>query len=274
MNSATFDPARNLTLYFRCNRAGSKNFVFVRSNGSAYSFIYTDDLELNIYRNQGDKKKLISLTYISGLVLNSNTLTASITSALSNINEGEYYWELYRTDLEKTWLCGDAIFHNGKFDGVENDSETITVTEDGEDILITIQEGPTAATQSEVNAGSGSGYVTPETLAAYTDPARVQTVVSAATVTPSADSDDEVKVTSQAQSLIIANPSGTPTDGQGICINLKDNGVQRAITFGDKYRAFSISLPTVTTAGKWMRFAVIYNSTDEEWDVLPYVVEI
>ena len=88
MKEATFDPAKELTLYFRCNRAGSKDFVFVRTDGTAYSFIY-DELELNIYKNQGDKKKLISLTHVSGIVLNSNTVTASITKALSNIPEGE-----------------------------------------------------------------------------------------------------------------------------------------------------------------------------------------
>lgn len=143
MKEATFDPAKELTLYFRCNRAGSKDFVFTYSNGTAYSFIY-DELELNIYRNQGDKKKLISLTHVSGITLNSNTVTASITKALSNIPEGEYYWELYRTDLEKTWLTGDAIFHNGKFDGVGTSTETITVTEDGDDINITIEDPNTS----------------------------------------------------------------------------------------------------------------------------------
>lgn len=243
MNSATFDPARNLTLYFRCNRAGSKNFVFVRSGGSAYSFIYTDDLELNIYRNQGDKKKLISLTYISGLVLNSNTLTASITSALSNINEGEYYWELYRTDLEKTWLCGDAIFHNGKFDGVENDSETITVTEDGEDVLITISDSNPLIS-------------------------RVQSVVSSATVTPNADSDDGVKITAQAEALILANPSGTPTEMQGIVIRIKDNGTARAISYGNKYRVIGTTLPTTTVINKTIYIAIVYNLTDTKWDVI------
>lgn len=137
MKEATFDPARELTLYFRCNRAGSKNFVFTHSDGTAYSFIY-DELELNIYKNQGDKKKLISLNHVFGIALSSNTVTASITKALSNIPEGEYYWELYRTDLEETWLTGDAIFHNGKFDGVTTDSESITVIENGEAINITV----------------------------------------------------------------------------------------------------------------------------------------
>jgi len=143
---ATFDPAKELTLYFRVNRAGSITFTFVYSDGTAYSFIY-DELELNIYRNQGDKKKLISLTHVSGIVLNGNEVTASITKALSNITEGEYYWELYRTDLEKTWLTGDAIFHNGKFDGVTSASESITVNEDGDDITITVTDANTSLLQ-------------------------------------------------------------------------------------------------------------------------------
>lgn len=243
MRQATFDPARDLTLYFRCNRAGSKDFVFVRSNGSAYSFIYTDDLELNIYKNQGDKKKLISLTYISGLSLNVNTLTATITSSISNINEGEYYWELFRTDLEKTWLCGDAIFHNGKFDGVLNDSETITVTEDGEDILITIQDNNPLIS-------------------------RVQSVTSAATVTPNADEDDAVKITAQATALLLANPSGTPTEMQGIVIRIKDNGTARAITYGNQYREIGTTLPTTTVISKTIYLAIVWNATDSKWDVI------
>lgn len=153
MKEATFDPARELTLYFRCNRAGSKNFVFTYSDGTAYSFIY-DELELNIYKNQGDKKKLISLNHISGISLNSNTVTASITKALSNIQEGEYYWELYRTDLEKTWLTGDAVFHNGKFDGVTTDSTAITITEDGDDINITISEASGSGNLTLANLGT------------------------------------------------------------------------------------------------------------------------
>lgn len=139
MKQVTFDPAKDLTLYFRCNRAGSKNFVFTYTDGTAYSFVY-DELELHIYKNQGAKKKVISLTHVQGITLNSNTVTVSITNSQSNITEGEYYWELYRTDLEKTWLCGDAIFHNGKFDGVDATTETITIDIDGDDVNITVQD--------------------------------------------------------------------------------------------------------------------------------------
>jgi len=130
---ATFDPAKRLDLYFRCNRSGSKDFVFAYSDGTPYSFIY-QEFTFNIYRSQGERKVLITLP----LVYASNTLTTSITKALSNINEGEYYYELYNTNTEETWLCGDANFHNGKFDGVSTDSNALTVQINGETIAISV----------------------------------------------------------------------------------------------------------------------------------------
>lgn len=163
---ATFDPAKRLDLYFRCNRAGSKDFVFTYSNGSAYSFIY-QEFTFNIYRNQGERKVLITLP----LVYASNTLTASITKSLSNINEGEYYYELYNTDTEETWLCGDANFHNGKFDGVNADQNSVTVSIDGETIAITLEVTPASSSQNSATWGSITG-----TLSDQTD---LQTVLSA-----------------------------------------------------------------------------------------------
>lgn len=97
---------------------------------------------------------------------------------------------------------------------------------------------------------------------------RVQSVVSAATVTPNADTDDGVKITAQAEALILANPSGTPTEMQGIVIRIKDNGTARAITYGDKYRVIGTTLPTTTVINKTIYIAILYNLTDEEWDVI------
>jgi len=97
---------------------------------------------------------------------------------------------------------------------------------------------------------------------------RVQSVTSAATVTPNADTDDMVVVTAQAEALTVANPSGTPTQGQGLVIRLEDNGTTRAITWGDDYRPFdSVTLPTAT-ATDINYIACVYNSTDAVWDVI------
>lgn len=103
---------------------------------------------------------------------------------------------------------------------------------------------------------------------------RVQAVASSATVTPSADNDDLVVVTAQAANLTIANPSGTPVNGQALMIRVKDNGSARTITFGAQYRAVGAALPTTTTIGKTMYIGCIYNSADTKWDVFPAQAEV
>ena len=51
-------------------------------------------------------------------------------------------------------------------------------------------------------------------------------------------------------------------------IRIKDNGTARALTFGTKYRGIGITLPTTTVASKTMYLGMIYNATDDKWDVL------
>jgi Flp pilus assembly secretin CpaC len=97
--------------------------------------------------------------------------------------------------------------------------------------------------------------------------ARVQSVASAATVTPTS-ANDLVKITAQAAALALANPTGTFTEGQDFMIRIKDNGTARAITFDTKYRAVGVTLPTTTTISKTMYLGVIYNATDDKFDVL------
>lgn len=143
MNKATFDPARRLDLYFRCARDGSKDFVFTYSDGTPYSFIY-EEFQFYIYRYQGEKKVLLELLTVS----NQDTLTSSITVAQSNIDAAEYYYELFNSQTNETWLCGDAIFHNGKFDGVSTDTENVTIQINGEEINITLEVTPANAADS------------------------------------------------------------------------------------------------------------------------------
>lgn len=99
---------------------------------------------------------------------------------------------------------------------------------------------------------------------------RVQTVTSASTVTPNADTDDFVNITAQAAGLTLANPTGTPGDAQMIVIRIKDNGTARSITFGTEYRAIGLglSLPTTTVISKTMYIVCVRNNTDTKWDVV------
>lgn len=107
----------------------------------------------------------------------------------------------------------------------------------------------------------------PSPAAALTREPNVQAVTSAATVTPTFDN-DLVKVTAQAAALSLANPTGTPIDGLGMVIRIKDNGTARAITYGSQYRAVGVTLPTTTVANKVTYLGLIYNADETTWDVV------
>lgn len=94
---------------------------------------------------------------------------------------------------------------------------------------------------------------------------RVQSVTSAATVTPNIDSYDAIDITAQGEALTIANPIGTAANKRKLLIDLKDNGTARAINWGNAYIAGGTALPTTTVLGKQMSVVVIYDSTSAKW---------
>lgn len=139
MNKATFDPASPLLIYFRCARNGTLDFVFLDENGNPYSLIY-DDVEFHLYEHEGDKIPIFSLIMGSGItIVSTGRVRATVTQALTNINEGQYYYELYRPDLGKTWIADYAIFHNGRFDGVLN-TATVTVLDGSNQVTINVSD--------------------------------------------------------------------------------------------------------------------------------------
>ena len=102
---------------------------------------------------------------------------------------------------------------------------------------------------------------------AFTFIPNVQSVTSAATVTPTT-LNDEVVVTAQAVALALANPTGTALQGKSLIIRIKDNGTARAITYDTQYRAIGVTLPTTTVISKTLYLGFIYNSTDIKWDCI------
>ena len=103
----------------------------------------------------------------------------------------------------------------------------------------------------------------------------VQSVASAATVTPTSDN-NIVIITAQAAALTIAIPTGTPAQGQTLMIRIKDNGTARAITWttgAEGYRAIGVTLPTTTVINKTTYVGLIYNSTDNRWDAIGVATE-
>lgn len=97
--------------------------------------------------------------------------------------------------------------------------------------------------------------------------ANVQSITSAANVTPTS-TNDLVIITAQAAALNLVNPTGTWTEGESLIIRIKDNGTARAITYDTNYRAIGVTLPTTTTASKTTYLGIIYNSVDGKWDVI------
>ena len=120
------------------------------------------------------------------------------------------------------------------------------------------------ATQSGTFEGTSSGTNTGDQTFLN---ARVQSVTSSATVTPTS-TNDLVIITAQAVGLTLANPTGTFTEGQALMIRIKDNATARTIAFDTNYRAIGVTLPTTTVISKTMYLGIIYNSTDAKWDIV------
>lgn len=95
----------------------------------------------------------------------------------------------------------------------------------------------------------------------------VQSVASAATVTPAAGN-DLVVITAQAEGLTLANPTGIWVEGQEFLVRIKDNGTPRAISFGAAYRAIGVTLPTTTVATKTTYIGIVYNWVADKWDII------
>jgi hypothetical protein len=126
--------------------------------------------------------------------------------------------------------------------------------------------------RKSAQANSPSNVYTIEEISELAKIPVVQSVVSAATVTPVA-TNDIVVITAQAAGLTLANPTGVWVQGQALMIRIKDNGSARTIAYDTKYRAIGVTLPTTTTASKTTYLGVIYNATDDKFDIMGVTTE-
>jgi len=98
---------------------------------------------------------------------------------------------------------------------------------------------------------------------------RVFSITSAASITPELFLYDTYKATALAENITINNPATSSIgDGEQMIIALKDNGTSRTISWGNKYASGDVTLPTATTAGKWLYIGLKYNSTADKWHCL------
>lgn len=185
--------------------------------------------------------------------VNSTVLTNSVSSVSIDVSSKTF---TYASATNLGWMVGSRLraanSSTNWMEGVVTSVSATSVT-----ILVDLTSGIGTFSSWNIALAGEKGQLTP----------RVQSVTSAATVTPNANSDDLVDITAQAVALTLAAPSGTPVNGQVIEIRIKDNGVVRAITWNAIYRAFGLALPTSTTAGKTMYVSCVYNSGATKWDV-------
>ena len=91
---------------------------------------------------------------------------------------------------------------------------------------------------------------------------------SASSITVNSDTTDIQLVTALSADLSIEIPSGSPVNGQKLIYRIRDNNVQRNLTWNAIFRAAnSGAIPSVTIANKTMYFEYIYNDTDTKWDM-------
>jgi hypothetical protein len=201
------------------------------------------------------------LAYTSSSLDGSGNVTAAGTLATVNSNVGSFG--------SATQVMTQTV--NAK--GLTTAAANVTITPAVGSIT---GLGTGNATALAVNVSSTGAFITDANTVTLTNKRitpRVQSVTSSATVTPSADNDDVVKITAQAAGLTLANPSGTPTAMQAMVIRLKDNGTARSITYGSQYRGIGITLPTTTVISKIIYFGLVWNSDDSKWDVVGYSFE-
>lgn len=170
--AATFDPSRRLDIHFRIKRVGSKKFIFVDEDGAAID-ISTFAFALYIREYAGARTNTISLTVGSGLTVGgsgNNELTASFTVANTTVNEKEYYWELYKGLTSKTYLSGKAFAHNGVFDGVSNDSESVTITDETDTVTVVLSDVSTLTPSELISILEDSTPEELQAIAALLDP--------------------------------------------------------------------------------------------------------
>lgn len=92
---------------------------------------------------------------------------------------------------------------------------------------------------------------------------RIRVQTSVATLSPDIDTYNYERVTALTTAINVANPIGTPTDGEGLLIEITGTAA-RAITWGTSFEAnsqYSLPLPSTTVTTKTTFVTFVWNAT-------------
>jgi hypothetical protein len=137
---------------------------------------------------------------------------------------------------------------------------------------VTFNNSGTGAASSQVFNGTAAMTISWNTLGALPQTPRVQSAASG-DLTPTASDDICIRTALAAGPVAINAPTGSPVQGQGMVIRLKDNGTARVLNWNAIYRAVGVTIPTSTVANKTIYAGLIYNATDTKWDVVSIAQE-
>ena len=94
--------------------------------------------QLLIKKNPGARTNIISLTLNNGLsfpIYETNVIEARFQSATTRIEEGQYYWQLVKTDTDEPWVNGWAKFSFGPL-GSQGSEQELTINRVDQEISV------------------------------------------------------------------------------------------------------------------------------------------
>lgn len=141
----TFDRSKPLTLYARIGEIGVPVVLIFEDEDGNPVDISDLDFELPVSRRPYSDA-LFTLTIGDGLSIigaNNNKLKIEISEARSDQRDDSYFYKLKELTENHTWLTGAFYFHNGQFDGIMDDFQTVNDM----DITITLGNGSSDTTE-------------------------------------------------------------------------------------------------------------------------------
>ena len=145
---------------------------------------------------------------------------------------------------------------------------TFTISKNSaKDSIVTVFNGTRSAVKDSI--ANLTNYVTTSSTSTLTNKritARVDSTTSSATPTINTDNVDTYKLTAQAADItsFTTNLSGTPTDDQILHIVIIGTAT-RAITWGTKFEASTVALPTTTSGTTRLDVYFIWNTATSKW---------
>lgn len=132
---------------------------------------------------------------------------------------------------------------------------------------IAITAGVVAGTASIIDTTTAQS-LSGKTISSSSIQQRTAALSDAATITPNADTTDMATVAALGQNVTLANPTGTPLDGQKLVVRITTSSI-RTIAFGNQFRGgVTLALPSATTgSAKTDYLTFVWNAAASKWDI-------